>query len=146
MYRPGVLPQSKSIVRCEICNASVKDLSEAAIITCAHTAIHRMTIHNACAIMYGKREADTFLKSERLTAICPRLGGGGAKATLVSNTMLKQLGLQDMLYATAGGKNIKSINGGNGKMPDKRLKTALEVTPLLIPPPFTTFLHEHSPF
>jgi hypothetical protein len=45
---------------------------------------------------------------------------------MVSNTLLKALGLQDMLDATTASKNKASTVGGNGKMPAKYLNKAKE--------------------
>ncbi len=66
---------------------------------------HKLTVHAACIEAYADQEIKKFLKCERMHTICTRLpAGGGAKATVVSNTVLKKLGLSSMLDACCGGK------------------------------------------
>lgn len=111
---------------CVLCQTSVSP-KDMAIIECGMLPeSHKNSIHVSCGERYATNEANKFLKSGRLSAICPNLAGGGASANLVSNTLLKALGLQDMLDLTSANKTKSSASSLNGKMPEKYLKRAKE--------------------
>jgi len=129
MYKPGKLPsEGAPAVSCEICSKPVMP-NDAALLTCLNLPPndHKLTVHDFCAAEYAAAEAAKFKKSQRLSAICVRLQGGGAKAGLVSNTVLKTLGLTAMLDATCTGRTKGSLVGGNGKMAQGFLRRANEV-------------------
>jgi hypothetical protein len=111
---------------CALCQSSVSPEDMATLECGMIPNAHKTTMHVICAEQYATSEANKFLRAERLAAICPRLAGGGASANMVSNTLLKALGLQDMLDATTASKNKASTIGGNGKMPAKYLNKAKE--------------------
>jgi len=111
---------------CVLCQTSVSP-KDMALIECGMLPnAHQNSIHVLCGERYATNESNKFLKSGRISAICPSLAGGGASANLVSNTLLKALGLQDMLDLTTASKNKSSASSLNGKMPEKYLKKAKE--------------------
>jgi len=85
---------------------------------------HEFSVHVKCAEDYGTSAATSFLKKERLPAICLRLRGSGAPPNKLSVPKLKLLGLHEMLNAIEEGKGQEQINTTKGKMIDKYLKMA----------------------
>jgi hypothetical protein len=117
-------PDEATGATCVLCHTHVSPI-DMAVLTCAMPPnAHESSVHVACAEEYGAIEATNFLKTERLFVICPKLGGGGASPNLVSNSVLKELGLQDMLDGTGAEKRKGSLTTTNGKMSDKYLKMA----------------------
>lgn len=117
-------PDEATGATCVLCHTHVSPI-DMAVLTCAMPPnAHESSVHMACAEEYGASAATNFLKMGRLPVICPKLGGGGASPNLVSNSVLKELGLQDMLDGTGAEKRKGSLTSTNGKMSEKYLKMA----------------------
>ena len=97
-------------ITCVLCHDRVSP-NDMAILTCGMPSnAHQSSVHVSCAKKHGIEAACNFLKTERLHKICRLLGGGGANPNLVSNTTLKELGLQDMLDGTGAEKRKGSLS------------------------------------